>query len=207
MFKAFRFFLAASLMGTAGLAGPALAGEQAWQPLQFAPPAGMMLTNMQATNGLMLRVPNSLAPKYLEQVVPYKTAAKAGTIIVDTGHKFLYFVLGEGRAIRYGIGTARTGFTWGGVHKITRKAKWPTWTPPAEMLARQPGIPHFMKGGINNPLGARALYIGKTLYRIHGTNQPATIGHDVSSGCIRMTNASVEDLYSRVKIGSTVIVL
>jgi lipoprotein-anchoring transpeptidase ErfK/SrfK len=146
-------------------------------------------------------------PMFQRQVVAFPTREKAGTIIVDTGHKFLFFVLGDGRAIRYGIGTARDGFEWSGVHRITNKREWPDWTPPAEMLKRQPGIPHHMAGGIDNPLGARALYIGSTLYRIHGTNEPWTIGGDVSSGCIRLTNEDVIDLYSRAKIGAKVIVL
>jgi len=146
-------------------------------------------------------------PMFQRQVVSYPTDERAGTIVVDTGHKFLFLVLGNGQALRYGIGTAREGFEWSGVHKVTRKAEWPSWTPPAEMIARQPGIPHFMPGGPNNPLGARALYIGSTLYRIHGTNEPWTIGGDVSSGCIRMTNDDVIDLYGRAQIGAKVIVL
>ncbi len=144
---------------------------------------------------------------FLRQTVDYQTRQPAGTLVVDTPHKFLFLVLGGGQALRYGIGTAREGFEWGGVHQISRKAEWPTWTPPAEMIARQPGIPHFMAGGVDNPLGARALYIGSTLYRIHGTNEPWTIGGDVSSGSIRMTNDDVIDLYGRVKIGAKVIVL
>ena len=144
---------------------------------------------------------------YARQVVAYPTAQRAGTIVVDTRANFLYLVLGHGEALRYGVGTARPGFGWHGSYHITDKREWPGWTPPAEMLVRQPGIPHHMAGGIANPLGARALYIGRTLYRIHGTNQPWTIGTDISSGCIRMTNADVIDLYARVKIGAKVIVL
>jgi len=146
-------------------------------------------------------------PMFLRQTVSYPTSEKPGTLVIDTGHKFLYLVLGGGQAMRYGIGTARTGFEWSGVHTITNKREWPDWTPPAEMIARQPGIPTHMAGGPNNPLGARALYIGSTLYRVHGTNEPWTIGQDVSSGCIRMVNADVIDLYSRAKIGAKVIVL
>lgn len=145
-------------------------------------------------------------PIYIRQIVAYPTHEKVGTIIVDTGHKFLYLVMGDGTALRYGIGTARTGFSWSGTHTVTAKREWPDWTPPAEMLKRQPGIPTHMEGGIDNPLGARALYIGKTLYRIHGTNEPWTIGQDVSSGCIRMTNADVIDLYGRARVGAKVIV-
>jgi lipoprotein-anchoring transpeptidase ErfK/SrfK len=175
----------------------------------FAPPPGMMLTNGAPTNALMLRVPAKvhLDAKFMRQVVPYDGAERAGTLIVDPSQHFLYLVLGSGQAMRYGIGTAKTGFEWGGVHNITNKREWPDWTPPAEMIARRPDIPHHMDGGIQNPLGARALYIGTTLYRIHGTNEPWTIGGDVSSGCIRMINADVIDLYDRVKIGAKVIVL
>jgi lipoprotein-anchoring transpeptidase ErfK/SrfK len=148
-----------------------------------------------------------LDARFKRQVVPYDTAQAPGTLIVDTGHHFLYLVLGNDRAMRYGIGTARTGFEWSGTHRITNKREWPDWTPPAQMLARRPDIPHHMEGGLNNPLGARALYIGSTLYRIHGTNEPWTIGGDVSSGCIRLINADIIDLYERVKIGAKVIVL
>lgn len=148
-----------------------------------------------------------LAPEFRRQIVAYKTNQKAGTIIVNTGEKHLYLVLGDGKALRYGIGTARSGFEWSGTHKVSNKREWPGWTPPAEMRRRQPNLPDYMPGGINNPLGARAIYIGSTLYRIHGTNEPWTIGQDVSSGCIRMVNDDVEDLYARVKIGAKVIVL
>jgi lipoprotein-anchoring transpeptidase ErfK/SrfK len=144
---------------------------------------------------------------YARQVVAYPIAQPAGTIVIDPRANFLYLVLAHGEALRYGVGTARPGFGWHGVYRITNKREWPGWTPPAAMLVRQPGIPHHMTGGIDNPLGARALYIGRTLYRIHGTNQPWTIGTDISSGCIRMTNADVIDLYGRVKIGAKVVVL
>ena len=140
-------------------------------------------------------------------VVPYATDEAAGTIVVNTEAKFLYLVLGGGKAMRYGIGTAKDGFEWSGTHHITNKREWPDWTPPAEMIARRPDIPHYMPGGVNNPLGPRALYIGSTLYRIHGTTEPWTIGHNVSSGCIRLVNEDIIDLYSRVKIGAKVIVL
>ena len=178
-------------------------------PNLFGPPPGMTLTSGRPTNGLMLRGPKvvHLDPKFMRQVVPYASHEAAGTLVVDTGDHFLYLVLGGGKALRYGIGTAKTGFEWNGTHHITNKREWPDWTPPKEMLARRPDIPTHMDGGINNPLGARALYIGATLYRIHGTNEPWTIGGDVSSGCIRMVNDDVIDLYSRVKIGAKVIVL
>ena len=130
-----------------------------------------------------------------------------GTIVIDTPNKFLYLVEGGGKAMRYGVGVGRPGFTWAGVHTVSAKKEWPDWVPPEEMLQRQPGLPHFMAGGPNNPLGARAMYLGSTLYRIHGSNEPWTIGHNVSSGCIRMRNADVIDLYSRVKVGTKVVVL
>jgi len=148
-----------------------------------------------------------LAPQFKRQVVPYQTKQPAGTIVIDTPSTFLYFVNGDGTAIRYGIGVGRDGFTWAGTEKITRMAEWPDWHPPSEMIERQPYLPRFMAGGESNPLGARALYLGKTVYRVHGTNQPSTIGTFVSSGCIRLVNEDVEDLYSRVKVGTRVVVL
>jgi lipoprotein-anchoring transpeptidase ErfK/SrfK len=141
------------------------------------------------------------------QVVSYSTGEAAGTIVIDTPNTYLYFIVGGGKAVRYGIGVGREGFTWSGVEAITRKAEWPDWSPPAEMLARQPYLPRVMAGGPGNPLGARAMYLGGTAYRIHGTNQPATIGRHVSSGCIRMLNDDVIDLYSRVNVGTKVVVL
>jgi lipoprotein-anchoring transpeptidase ErfK/SrfK len=141
------------------------------------------------------------------QVVSYPTAEPAGTIVIDTPHTYLYLVLGGGKAMRYGIGVGREGFTWSGVQTISRKQEWPDWIPPAEMLQRQPYLPRFMAGGPGNPLGARAMYLGNTIYRIHGTNAPSTIGHQVSSGCIRMINEDVTDLYGRVNVGAKVVVL
>ncbi|MBR1221774.1 L,D-transpeptidase [Bradyrhizobium sp. U87765 SZCCT0131] len=129
-----------------------------------------------------------------------------GTIVVNTAERRLYFVTGNGEAIRYGIGVGRDGFRWGGVHKISAKKEWPDWTPPSQMLRRRPDLPRHMKGGEDNPLGARALYLGSTLYRIHGSNEPETIGQAVSSGCFRMVNADVIDLYNRASVGATVIV-
>ena len=148
-----------------------------------------------------------LAPNLQRQVVGYPTSAAAGTIIIDTANTYLYFVLGDGRAIRYGIGVGRDGFRWSGSQSVTRMAEWPDWTPPNEMIVRQPYLPRWMAGGRGNPLGARAIYLGSTEYRIHGTNAPQTIGTRVSSGCIRLINADVMDLYSRVTLGTTVIVL
>jgi lipoprotein-anchoring transpeptidase ErfK/SrfK len=141
------------------------------------------------------------------QVVDYNTGEPAGTIIVDTPNAYLYFVLGSGKAIRYGIGVGRDGFTWSGTKTIERKTEWPDWYPPAEMLQRQPYLPRFMAGGPGNPLGARAMYLSGTIYRIHGTNKPSSIGTRVSSGCIRMLNADVIDLYERTRVGTKVVVL
>ena len=145
--------------------------------------------------------------RFKRQVVEYPTREAPGTIIIDTPNTYLYLVLGNGRALRYGIGVGREGFAWAGVQTISKKAEWPDWTPPPEMLARQPYLPRFMAGGPGNPLGARAMYLGGTEYRIHGTNAPDTIGTRVSSGCIRLVNEDVMDLYSRVNVGAKVIVL
>jgi lipoprotein-anchoring transpeptidase ErfK/SrfK len=151
--------------------------------------------------------PAQLAPNLRRQEVTFPTKEPAGTLIVDTPNTYLYYVLGGGRAIRYGVRVGRDGFTWTGVQKITRKAEWPDWHPPTEMIERQPYLPRFMAGGPGNPLGARAMYLGSTVYRIHGTNQPSTIGKFVSSGCIGMLNDDVSDLFDRVKVGTRVVVL
>ena len=148
-----------------------------------------------------------LPARLRRQIVSYATHEAPGTIIIDTPNTYLYYVLGNGQAIRYGIGVGRDGFTWSGVQSITKKAEWPDWTPPPEMIARQPYLPRQMAGGPGNPLGARAMYLGGTIYRIHGTNAPSTIGTHVSSGCIRLINPDVSDLYSRVNVGTKVIVL
>jgi len=146
------------------------------------------------------------ASKIKKEIVDYETKFKVGTIIVETSERRLYLVLGDGKAMRYGIGVGRDGFRWSGVHHITRKAEWPGWTPPPQMRDRVPGLPAYMPGGPDNPLGARALYIGSTLYRLHGTSEPWTIGKAVSSGCIRLTNDDIVDLYNRVKVGALVVV-
>jgi lipoprotein-anchoring transpeptidase ErfK/SrfK len=149
----------------------------------------------------------SIDPKYLKQVVPYRGPEKPGTVVIDTPNRFLYLVQDNGTALRYGIGVGRPGFTWSGEKSITAKKEWPDWTPPPEMLQRRPDLPHFMAGGPDNPLGARAMYLGSSLYRIHGSNEPWTIGQAVSSGCIRMRNDDVIDLYARVKVGTKVVVI
>jgi len=141
------------------------------------------------------------------QVVAYPTREAPGTVVVDTPNTYLYLILGNGQAIRYGIGVGREGFTWAGVQTVEKKTEWPDWIPPQEMIARQPYLPRFMAGGPGNPLGARALYLSGTVYRIHGTNDPKTIGRQVSSGCIRLTNEDVSDLYQRVPVGAKVVVL
>jgi lipoprotein-anchoring transpeptidase ErfK/SrfK len=148
-----------------------------------------------------------LPPQFRRTQVNFNTREPAGTIVIDTANTYLYLILGGGKAMRYGIGVGREGFTWAGAERVSRMAEWPDWHPPAEMIERQPYLPRFMAGGEGNPLGARALYLGKTLYRIHGTNQPSTIGSFVSSGCIRLTNEDIIDLYYRVKVGTRVVVL
>jgi lipoprotein-anchoring transpeptidase ErfK/SrfK len=152
-------------------------------------------------------VVRELPARLKRQIVSYTSREAAGTVIIDTPNTYLYYVLGGGQAIRYGIGVGRDGFTWSGVQSVTKKAEWPDWTPPTEMISRQPYLPRHMAGGPGNPLGARAMYLGGTVYRIHGTNAPETIGTRVSSGCIRLTNEDVSDLYSRVNVGTKVIVL
>jgi lipoprotein-anchoring transpeptidase ErfK/SrfK len=148
-----------------------------------------------------------LDPMYEKQIVEYHGRERAGTIVIDTPNKFLFLVQGDGRALRYGIGVGRPGFTWSGVKTISAKKEWPDWTPPPDMLVRRPDLPRHMEGGPQNPLGARAMYLGSSLYRIHGSNEPWTIGTNVSSGCIRMRNEDVIDLYGRVNVGARVIVL
>ncbi len=151
--------------------------------------------------------PKELPPQFKRQLVDYRTKEPTGTLVIDTANTYLYLVLGNGKAMRYGIGVGREGFTWSGTEKVSRMAEWPDWHPPEEMIERQPYLPRFMAGGEGNPLGARALYLGKTLFRIHGTNQPSTIGQFVSSGCVRLVNGDIQDLYERVKVGTRVVVL
>jgi lipoprotein-anchoring transpeptidase ErfK/SrfK len=189
--------------------------------------AGAVLTTAASANPLSLFAPDRQTPdqrvvqpmfepqqpraeqaaRFKRQIVDYATHEAPGTIVIDTPNTYLYLVLGNGRALRYGIGVGREGFTWAGVQTVTRKTEWPDWTPPPEMLERQPYLPRFMAGGPGNPLGARAMYLGGTVYRIHGTNAPDTIGGRVSSGCIRLVNDDVMDLYGRVNVGTKVVVL
>ena len=186
------------------IAAPAVATAQSYAPAAangyadsvFAP----VLQDDESSSAVQ-------SPRLKRQVVDYATREAPGTIVIDTPNTYLYLVLGNGKALRYGIGVGREGFTWAGVETISRVAEWPDWYPPAEMIARQPYLPRFMSGGPGSPLGARALYLGHSQYRIHGTNDPSTIGHRVSSGCIWLTKADVIDLFGRVRVGTKVVVL
>jgi lipoprotein-anchoring transpeptidase ErfK/SrfK len=198
----------ALVFGAALMLSPVLfAGSASAQALGYADapqsafPSDAIVDEPAETDG-------SVLPERLRRtVVALETREAPGTVIIDTGNTALYFVLGQGRAVRYGVGVGREGFTWSGVQTITRKAEWPDWHPPAQMIARQPYLPRFMAGGPGNPLGARAMYLGSSDYRIHGTNDPTTIGKFVSSGCIRLTNEDVADLFNRVDVGTRVVVL
>ena len=184
------------------LAGPVLAQNRSEQVRE------MDMTALADQPGY---VPNpteeELDVAFQRQPVFFRTTEPPGTIVVHSSTRYLYLVQGNNRAIRYGIGVGRDGFRWSGVHRISRKAEWPDWTPPPEMIERQPYLPRFMAGGPGNPMGARALYIGSTVYRLHGTNQPQTIGSAVSSGCFRLVNPDIIDLYERVPVGTKVVVL
>jgi lipoprotein-anchoring transpeptidase ErfK/SrfK len=171
------------------------------------PPGGTTVMALPPDDQPETGTPKELPSNLKKQLVDFQTKEPAGTIIIDTSNTYLYLVLGHGKAMRYGIGVGREGFTWSGTERISRMKEWPDWFPPAEMIERQPYLPRVMAGGQGNPLGARALYLGNTLYRIHGTNQPSTIGQTVSSGCIRLLNEDIEDLYSRVQSGTRVVVL
>jgi len=205
-----RFRQLRSIVLFAGLmtipAAPAFAQTLSYQPAdrglafpQYAPQAQQPSDAAQGTD--------QMPAAFRRQVVSYQGNEAAGTVIVDTAHTYLYLILGGGKAMRYGIGVGREGFTWSGTQTITRKAEWPDWIPPAAMIARQPYLPRWVGGGPGNPLGARAMYLGNTDFRIHGTNDPTTIGKHVSSGCIRLANDDVIDLYSRINVGTKVIVL
>ena len=191
--------IAMSLAAAAAWTAPAAAQFQ-----RQAPPETMQVEDQPGyePNAEEERLPAT----FQRQLVFFRTSEAPGTIIVHTSERFLYLVQGNNRALRYGIGVGRDGFQWQGLVKISRKAEWPDWTPPPEMIARQPYLPRFMAGGPGNPMGARALYLGQTVYRIHGTNQPQTIGEAVSSGCFRLVNPDVSDLYDRVPVGTRVVV-
>jgi lipoprotein-anchoring transpeptidase ErfK/SrfK len=188
------------------LAIAAPANARGRQPQQQAQPDFQVDDSPSFTNFFSNFGTSSGSGPIPRTVVSIDTRYAPGTIIVNTAERRLYLVQANGQALRYGIGVGRDGFRWGGVHKITAKKEWPSWTPPAQMIARRPDLPRHMEGGIDNPLGARAMYLGSTLYRIHGSNEPETIGQAVSSGCFRMTNDDVTDLYNRVAVGATVIV-
>jgi lipoprotein-anchoring transpeptidase ErfK/SrfK len=194
----------------------------AYRPVPVDPYTGepIEVRPRRGTRGALAALPPSYAfepeeegigmavdPRYFRQIARYDGPHKPGTIIIDTPRKFLYLVQDGGRAIRYGIGVGRPGFSWAGVKTVSMKREWPDWRPPAEMLKRRPDLPRYMEGGPDNPLGSRALYLGSSLYRIHGTNEPHTIGRAVSSGCIRMMNEDVVDLYERVRVGTRVVVI
>jgi lipoprotein-anchoring transpeptidase ErfK/SrfK len=179
--------------------------------LGFAPKPAMaandVLAFVQMKELQKFAEPQATAPAIPRQIVSFATREAPGTIIVNTGERRLYLVLPGGKAMRYGIGVGRPGFEWAGEHKVSQMRQWPDWRPPAAMLQRRPDLPRHMAGGPDNPLGARAMYLGNSIYRIHGSNEPESIGHAVSSGCIRMTNDDVEDLYTRVKLGTKVVVM
>ncbi|CCE04973.1 conserved exported hypothetical protein [Bradyrhizobium sp. STM 3843] len=208
-----RILLGAVALGIAVVSTPAQAAPPAALPFPFLlPPPALAYEPPAAAPQIITPsedegAASELPARLRRQVVSYATREAPGTVIIDTPNTYLYYVTGGGRAIRYGIGVGRDGFTWSGVQSVTKKAEWPDWTPPPEMIARQPYLPRQMAGGPGNPLGARAMYLGGTVYRIHGTNAPETIGTHVSSGCIRLTNQDVIDLYSRVNVGTKVIVL
>jgi lipoprotein-anchoring transpeptidase ErfK/SrfK len=195
----------ATFTGLAVIGAPAVATAQSYAPIGPARYANSVIAPaLRDDDAAASEVQD---PRLQRQVVDYATREAPGTIVIDTPNTYLYLVLGGGKALRYGIGVGREGFTWSGVETISRAAEWPDWYPPAEMIARQPYLPRFVAGGPGNPLGARALYLGNSQYRIHGTNDPSTIGHRVSSGCIRLTNADIMDLFGRVRVGTRVVVL
>jgi len=207
-----RGFAVAAILLPVSLATPALSQTLGYAGYATAPSQGSFWSDQRSLPmpGVSEDESDSTAvlPERLQRrIVSYNSREAPGTIIIDTGNTVLYYVLGQGRAIRYGVGVGREGFTWSGVQTVSRKASWPDWHPPAEMIARQPYLPRFVAGGPGNPLGAAAMYLGSSAYRIHGTNDPSTIGKFVSSGCIRLTNEDVQDLASRVSIGTKVVVL
>jgi len=196
-----------STFAAAALLGALSATSAAASPLSLFPFERPQPPQVSAYAPVETEEATELPARFKRQVVSYASHEAPGTVVIDTPNTYLYLVLGNGRALRYGIGVGREGFTWAGVKHVERMAEWPDWHPPQEMLERQPYLPRFMAGGPGNPLGARAMYLSGSVYRIHGTNAPHTIGQRVSSGCIRLTNEDVEDLYSRVKLGAKVVVL
>jgi len=204
--RSLRAFAALTFAGVLLPASMAFTGAASAQTLGYAP-ADPSLTYPR-DDAATPAEDESVVPERLRRaIVNFDSSEAPGTVIIDSGNTALYYVLGGGRAIRYGVGVGREGFTWSGVQTVTRKAEWPDWHPPVQMIARQPYLPRFMAGGPGNPLGARAMYLGASEYRIHGTNDPSTIGKFVSSGCIRLTNKDVTDLFNRVNVGTKVVVL
>jgi lipoprotein-anchoring transpeptidase ErfK/SrfK len=208
--------LGSTFVGVLGIGLAALPGVAASAPLAMAdqtnPAARVFDPYLHDQQSVDVQAGDDQAGYQLpaelrRQVISYPSQEQPGTIVIDTADTYLYYVLGGGRALRYGIGVGREGFAWAGVQKVSRKAEWPDWVPPPEMIQRQQYLPRWVAGGPGNPLGARAMYLGNSEYRIHGTNDPSTIGQKVSSGCIRLTNEDVTDLYSRVKVGAKVVVL
>ena len=194
-------FVAATILGAAGVAvaafaSHAVAQQRAYEQMDVLDEPGKVPTADEEL----------LPPQFQKQLVFFRSTESPGTVVIDSNQRFLYVVQPDNRAIRYGIGVGRDGFRWSGVLKIARKQEWPDWRPPPEMIQRQPYLPRFMAGGPGNPMGARAMYLGNTVYRIHGTNQPQTIGSAVSSGCFRLVNGDVSDLYDRVEVGTKVVV-
>ena len=199
-----------ALLAATLLMAPALSSQASAQMMSYAPTSSdgfleddVMMTPQQQEDADAYQVPDRLR----RAEVAYVSNQAPGTIVIDTGNTQLFYILGNNRAIRYGVGVGRDGFTWSGTQTVTRKAEWPDWRPPSEMIRRQPYLPRFMAGGPGNPMGARAMYLGSTVFRIHGTNQPSTIGKFVSSGCIGMVNDDVSDLFERAKVGTRVVVL
>jgi lipoprotein-anchoring transpeptidase ErfK/SrfK len=182
-------------------------GGRTSAPQQQQPPSGMMARGEPVEQMVTADPHMQIDPKFQKQLVQYRGSEPPGTVVIDTPNRFLFLVQDNGMALRYGIGVGKPGFSWAGEKKISAKKEWPDWTPPPEMLQRRPDLPHFMAGGPENPLGARAMYLGSSLYRIHGSNEPWTIGQAVSSGCIRMRNEDVIDLYEKVKVGTKVVVI
>jgi lipoprotein-anchoring transpeptidase ErfK/SrfK len=205
MISTSRFVLRGALAGGIAVLAFASSGAPAWAQQVAANPEDAPSVGDQTAQEPS-QDEERPADTETRQLVPFHTSEAPGTIIVDTGERHLYLVQPDGQALRYGIGVGRVGFQWSGVERVSQKQEWPDWRVPAEMIGRQPYLPRFMAGGPGNPLGARALYLGHTVFRIHGTNQPETIGHAVSSGCIRLDNADVIDLYDRVKVGAKVVV-
>jgi lipoprotein-anchoring transpeptidase ErfK/SrfK len=205
MATSFRYLSGAAVAAMLALTASAQAQSLNYAPLPTQPSAFQEIMPQERLTEQRETPP--IADHLRRQIVAYSTREAPGTVVVDTPNTYLYLVLGNGRALRYGIGVGREGFTWSGVKTVARKAEWPDWIPPQDMLSRQPYLPRFMAGGPGNPLGARAMYLSGSVYRIHGTNNPASIGQHMSSGCIRMLNADVVDLYQRVKVGAKVVVL